>query len=237
MLLNDQASSDISLDYTLNLTETIVERVGASIVAGDAFDKSKAITVKAVCQYFDVSKTIAREAMKILASKGLLVSQMSRGAVIQPDSQWNLFDKDVLRWIYHSDVSYSFLVELHQLCVAIEPKCAYLMSERAEDLVRRTIDCMASDMERLADQPDKWLAARIKFHRFILSSTGSTMLTRFQDISEIAIRLAHRYQVNTLNEPLKQIRQYQKLSTCICKAQSDLSEIEMKRILSARIID
>jgi DNA-binding FadR family transcriptional regulator len=42
-----------------------------------------------------VSRTVAREAIKVLAAKGLVVSRQKVGTRVLPRDQWNLFDPDV----------------------------------------------------------------------------------------------------------------------------------------------
>lgn len=45
-----------------------------------------------------VSKTVGREALRVLAVKGLLPSRQKRGTTIRPRAYWNLLDSDLLRW-------------------------------------------------------------------------------------------------------------------------------------------
>ncbi|WP_234441884.1 FadR/GntR family transcriptional regulator, partial [Streptomyces sp. WM6386] len=68
-----------------------------------------------------VSKTVIREAMRVLASKGLLESKQKRGTTIRPRADWNLLDSDLLRWQGSSDPTDGFLEDLAEVRAIVEP--------------------------------------------------------------------------------------------------------------------
>ena len=57
---------------------------------------------------------------------------------MQPATNWNLFDTDVLRWLLERQFSVDLLRQFNQLRVAIEPEAAALAARvgTAEDLAR-----------------------------------------------------------------------------------------------------
>ena len=95
----------------LNLTRTTQERLGIEIVSGE-FRDAGAIPVEAeLCERYGVSRSIMREAVKMLTAKGLLASRPKHGTWVQPESEWNLLDPDVLRWLLTREVSVQLLIE------------------------------------------------------------------------------------------------------------------------------
>ena len=57
----------------------------------------------AASEQFAVSRTAYREAVRILAAKGLVDARPKVGTRIKPQSQWNLLDPDVLDWTFESE--------------------------------------------------------------------------------------------------------------------------------------
>ena len=45
-----------------------------------------------------MSRTVVREAIKVLAAKGLVESRPKVGTFVRPRRDWNLLDPDVLAW-------------------------------------------------------------------------------------------------------------------------------------------
>ena len=47
---------------------------------------------------YEASRSVLREAIKVLNAKGLVTARPRAGTFVTPPSEWNLFDPDVLRW-------------------------------------------------------------------------------------------------------------------------------------------
>ena len=85
--------------YADNLTRRVVEALGQAIVTG-TWDAAGAFPIEAeLCARFGVSRSVVREAVKMLTAKGLLSARPRRGTVVEPEPHWNLLDPDVLRWL------------------------------------------------------------------------------------------------------------------------------------------
>ena len=80
------------------LYEHVEEAIGLRIITGDFKPKDTLPNEDALCAEFGVSRGVIREAVKVLQKKGLVVPRPKIGTQIQPKSQWNLFDADVLYW-------------------------------------------------------------------------------------------------------------------------------------------
>ena len=77
-----------------------------------------------LCETYGVSRTVLREAVKMLTAKGLFGSRPRQGTRVLPESQWNLLDPDVLRWLLERKFSIELLIEFTEVRLAIEPKAA-----------------------------------------------------------------------------------------------------------------
>src|SRR6476661_2990544 len=81
-----------------NLTFGMLDALGRSIVTG-RYEKERFPTEAELAVEHGVSRSVTREAVKMLTAKGLLTARPRKGTTIQPASSWNLFDPDVLRWL------------------------------------------------------------------------------------------------------------------------------------------
>jgi DNA-binding transcriptional MocR family regulator len=99
----------------LRLHGTIARKLGIAIVSGqyqpgDLLDSEIAASVQ-----FAVSRTAYREAVRILAAKGLVDARPKVGTRINPQSKWNLLDPDVLEWTFESEPDMALLNSLFEL--------------------------------------------------------------------------------------------------------------------------
>lgn len=58
-----------------------------------------------LCSSLGVSRTVVREAISVLVSKGMVVSKPGEGSRVQPLSSWMLLDPEVLYWLRESDMA------------------------------------------------------------------------------------------------------------------------------------
>mgnify|MGYP003337701332 CR=1 FL=1 len=103
-----------------NLTYGLLDQLGKMIVTG-AFDSKGFPTEAELSEQFGISRSVTREAVKMLSAKGLLTARPRQGTSIQPISAWNLFDADVLHWLLERKFSIDLLTQFNQLRAAIEP--------------------------------------------------------------------------------------------------------------------
>ena len=75
----------------------IVHTLGSQIVAG-TIAPGVALVPESLGEQFGASRTVVREALKVLASKGLVDSVRKRGTFVTPAHSWNRLDPDVLKW-------------------------------------------------------------------------------------------------------------------------------------------
>src|SRR5688572_17468668 len=98
-----------------NLTYTIVEQLGQSIVTG-TYSPKKSFPIEAqLCKQFSASRSVLREAVKMLTAKGLLAARPRQGTWVEPENEWNLLDPDVLRWLLERKFSLGLLAEITEM--------------------------------------------------------------------------------------------------------------------------
>lgn len=175
-----------------NLTYGLLDSLGRAIVTG-RFEREPFPTEAELAQQHGVSRSVTREAVKMLTAKGLLSARPRQGTVVQPTSSWNLFDTDVLHWLLERQFSVELLKQFNQLRVVIEPEAAALAAQfaDAEDLQRINLS-----FERIgaADRgEDDTLEADIAFHVAILRASRNPFYAQFRDVVGTALRMSIRF--------------------------------------------
>lgn len=177
----------------MNLTQQVAHFLGLAIVRGEYGDHNPVPSEADLCKQLEVSRSAAREAVKSLAAKGLLSSRARQGIRVLPESEWNLFDADVLRWIRDSNPSLELLREFTELRLAIEPEAARLATGRHEATELAAIANALERMRRAESGYEDPLEADIEFHRRILIASGNRFFAQFGRLIDTTLRVSIRY--------------------------------------------
>lgn len=175
-----------------NLTHGLLDALGRSIVSGHYAGRPFA-TEADLAKTYDVSRSVTREAVKMLTAKGLLSARPRQGTVIEPESSWNLFDADVLRWLLEYKFSIGLLRHFNELRVAIEPAAAELAARNGSAEELALIEAGYRRMTAAEAGTDDPLEADIAFHVAILQSAGNPFYAQFRDLVATALRASIRF--------------------------------------------
>ena len=175
-----------------NLTHGIVHDLGSAIVTG-VYSPAKPFPVEAeLCKRYDASRSVLREAVKMLTAKGLLRSRPRQGTAVEPESHWNLLDPDVLRWLLERQFSLSLLSEFTEVRLAMEPAAAALAAERATSEQRAAILATIERMRAAEQGKDDPLDSDIAFHVAVLEASGNRFLGQLRELIEAALHFSIR---------------------------------------------
>ncbi len=152
---------------------TTARAIGIAIVSGVYPPGHAFLGEIEQAEQLGISRTAYREAIRILAAKGLLDSRPKAGTRVNPRHMWNLLDPDVLAWMFEGEPSEEFIRDLFELRGVIEPAAVGFAAHRREqrhlDAMRAALDEMARHTLRTAEGQ----AADQRFHRAILDATGN----------------------------------------------------------------
>ncbi|MCJ2180235.1 FadR/GntR family transcriptional regulator [Novosphingobium album (ex Hu et al. 2023)] len=176
----------------LNRTQTMLNLLGKTIVSG-GYEGVPFPTEEELSKTHGVSRSVTREAVKMLTAKGLVNARTRQGTTVQPPSHWNMFDADVLRWLLDREPSLELLRHFNQLRIAIEPEAAALAAIHHTDAQMLLIEAglaRMADAETGADDP---LASDIAFHVSILHATRNPFYEQFEPMVATALRTSIRF--------------------------------------------
>lgn len=172
---------------------TIARAIGIEIVSGmrpPGFQFGGEIEVS---EELGVSRTAYREAMRILAAKGLIDSRPKAGTRVSPRDRWNVLDPDILAWSFESAPQPNFVRGLFELRELIEPGAAALAARhRTEDhlaLLRSALD----EMGKYPLETAEGQAADQRFHRTIFAAAANEPLLALATTISAAVRWTTRF--------------------------------------------
>ncbi|MGW6837048.1 FadR/GntR family transcriptional regulator [Streptomyces sp. NPDC054949] len=173
---------------TRNLHQQTVDIIGQRIIAG-THGPGDLLYPDRLEQEIGVSKTVLREALRVLASKGLIESRQKRGTFVRPRSDWNLLDSDLLRWQGQGAADKNFLVNLGEVRSIVEPAAARLAAQRRDDADLAALTEALRLMAEAGTDTQASVEADLAFHRAMLAAAHNELLTRMEVVIEAGLRV------------------------------------------------
>ena len=168
----------------------IVHTIGRRIVTGEIQPGEQLPTPARV----RAGRGVMREAVKVLAAKGLVVSRPRTGTRVRPSEFWNLLDPDVLAWRQQGLPPEAFLAKLTEVRLIVEPGAAELAARHAGPEQVRALQIALRDMRDALDRtpPDHeaYNEADTRFHRAVVQACDNDILEQMGAIVSTALLLA-----------------------------------------------
>jgi DNA-binding FadR family transcriptional regulator len=160
----------------LRLHSSIARDLGLSIVSG-RYPPGHVLAgeIEASGQ-LKVSRSAYREAVRMLAAKGLVQSRTRTGTRVSAVEQWHLLDPDVLSWVFAGEPELEVLQGLFELRTIIEPEAAAIAAARRND---KNLDVMRDALQRMSRHTVNVEAGRIadrEFHSELLRATRNPFI-------------------------------------------------------------
>ena len=180
------------VDTQRNLHGLVAAELGNRIVNG-SFKPDEVLPDEAtLCARFGVSRTVIREAIKVLSAKGLVETRPKRGTAVRPVRFWSRLDPDILIWQDNAAPSEDFLQKLTEVRRIVEPPAAELAALRATS---KEIDRIAKAYQRMCDgfqDVDTFIASDIQFHASIIEASHNELLQPINNVIRAAMLVSLR---------------------------------------------
>lgn len=170
----------------------VVNDIGSRIVRGQLPAESVIDPAELTTRYA-VSRTVVREALKVLSGKGLIDARPKRGTFVRERADWNLLDPDVLRWRFAVADDPDILEQLHEVRVMVEPAAAALAAERRDGADLAELDRALDDMAAADTVTDAIVAADQRFHRGLINATRNELVIQLAFVIEIGLAARDQY--------------------------------------------
>ncbi len=157
----------------------VIEGVGRQIVRGQYAPGAFVPKEADLTAEYGVSRTSVREAMRVLAAKGLVDIRQKIGTRVRLHEQWNVFDADILRWHIEEGLGKGILLDLVEVRQIMEPQAARLAAGRATmDDFERLDDALKAMHDAVADS-ERYAHADVEFHLAIYAASHNVLLRQF----------------------------------------------------------
>ncbi len=171
--------------------EHVLHELGRQLTAGE-ISEGTVLTLAGLEDEFRASRTVIREAVRVLESLGMLRSRRRVGVTVQPRAAWKALDGAIVRWNLAGDGRNAQLLSLMELRSAVEPAAARLAAERASAGDREQLTALAKKLDALGragkGDTDEYLDVDVDFHRLLLSAGCNPLLAQLSGPVEEILR-------------------------------------------------
>jgi DNA-binding FadR family transcriptional regulator len=161
---------------SLRLHGSIARDLGVLIVSGRYKPGELLNGEISASDRLQVSRGAYREAVRILAAKGLVESRPKVGTRVSQPEHWHLLDPDVLSWIFEFEPDEKLLVDLFELRNIVEPRAAALAAVRRNNQQLETMARALDDMARHTLSVEAGRMADQEFHAALLQASGNAFI-------------------------------------------------------------
>lgn len=214
-----------------NLTYHVMHELGGEIVKG-VYGPHNPFPIEAeLCRKFEVSRSVLREAIKMLTAKGLLGSRPRQGTWVQREHAWNLLDPDVLGWLLERNFSAPLLIEFLEIRLAVEPLAARMAAQRGRAEAVAGIGAALDRMRAAEVGADDPLLSDIAFHVAILEASDNRFYGRLRDLISAALHTSIRLTNQMKGVRLASIADHRRVYDAILARDPDTAETAMRLLI------
>jgi DNA-binding FadR family transcriptional regulator len=171
----DLESTELSVRRPARLGIPVVATLVDQIVGGGLVPGASLPTEPALSEAFGVSRTVIREAVKLLQEKGLARVRQGHGTTVTEPDEWNLLDPIVLEATIRHDETMAVLDDLIDVRVALECDMVRAAAERmtSEDLAG--LGVLLAELSSQVADPERYQDTDTRYHDFILRCSGNRL--------------------------------------------------------------
>jgi DNA-binding FadR family transcriptional regulator len=156
-----------------------------------------------LCQSFDVSRSVVREALKALEEKALVRARQGHGTTVTPPDEWNLLDPVVLEATIQADETVQTLDDLVDIRVALESDMARTAAHSMNDTDLAGLAALLEELGTQRKDPGRYLETDTLYHDFIMRCSGNRLARSIIRAIHPHARASSRYNPPTGEEDIE----------------------------------
>lgn len=150
------------------LSVVLVNVLVDGIVSGHYPSGSLLPPEPALCQSFDVSRSVVREALKALEEKGLVHARQGHGTTVTQPDEWNLLDPVVLDATIRADGTVQILDQLVDVRVALESDMARTAARSMSDADLAELAKLLEELRTQLQDAERYQETDTRYHDLIM---------------------------------------------------------------------
>jgi DNA-binding FadR family transcriptional regulator len=173
-----------------NLANALAGELVGRIVRGHYPPGSAMPSEPALCESYSVSRTVVREAVKMLQEKGLVQVRRGSGTHVNPQVMWNMLDELVLTASVLDDSGLEVLDDVVVTRRILESDMAHVTARHADQETIEQLRRLVDAMDTLVGDPVAYAVQDRAFHDTIMRTSGNR-------IARAVVRALESQVVNT----------------------------------------
>ncbi|MFB7381257.1 FadR/GntR family transcriptional regulator [Kitasatospora purpeofusca] len=216
----------------------LLAELGPAIASGE-LPEGTVLRAEELEERFGVSRTVVREAVRILEGMRLVASRRRVGITVQPRSGWDVFDPLVIRWRLAGADRSAQLRSLGSLRLAVEPAAAALAARHATDDERRRLSALAVELTMTARAADlaTFLRHDIEFHSTVLQASRNEMFAHLGDTVGAVLTGRTEYHLMPHQPEPYAIRLHREVAEAVCAGDAERAEQAMRTIVEGALTE
>ena len=180
-----------------NLAAAVTAELVERIVRGVHPSGTPLPTEPVLCSTFSVSRTVVREAVKILQEKGLVQVRQGSGTMVTPPAMWNMLDELVLAATIAVDESLGILDDVVVTRRVLESDMANVAARLADAEAVERLRTLVDRMDELVDDPAAYHEHDRLFHDTVMQTSGNRVARAVVRALESQVAHTARYMGRT----------------------------------------
>jgi GntR family galactonate operon transcriptional repressor len=215
-----------------SVVDRLVSALGRDIAGGVWKPDETLPTEPEVAHRFGAGRNAVREAVKILAAKGLVRTERRAGTIVRPEFCWNLLDSEVLGWMLSATANRDNLLdELSELRSIIEPTVAALAATHASAMETLQICDAYDQMEKLSADLQKVIDADITFHELLFEATHNRLLVALVPAFSLLLRTNLEISVRAGKQTSRNLKEHRQIADAVSRRDPEAAQRATRKLL------
>jgi DNA-binding FadR family transcriptional regulator len=230
-------SSNSGRQQALRLHGTIARDIGVRIVSGRIAPGRVLNGEIEASERLKVSRTAYREAVRILAAKGLIESRPKLGTRVSEPRCWHLLDPDVISWIFTGTPDERLLRALFELRTIVEPAAAALAAAKRSPQQLQALRGALDDMATSTLAAEEGRRADRNFHSILLEASGNPFLASLESGVAAAVNWTTVFKQRNRPLPRDPLPDHERVYEAVASGDAAAARAAMAELVYLALLD
>jgi DNA-binding FadR family transcriptional regulator len=175
------------------LHQQVAHHLVQQLVSGEPPPGELLPSEQRLAENLGVSRTVIREALMMVSTKGLIEIEHGRGARVRRATEWNIFDPAVIEALQNTGGVGPILGNLLEVRRFIEVEAAALAAVRSDDGAPEALEKLVQEMELALKAPADYFRLDVAFHEQLFQAANNQVLVRLMEPVRDLLRAARMH--------------------------------------------